>query len=192
MRSRPFRLPRRSHTAPTEGFADHSASTGSEHLGGAHHAARIGAKATIELFEGQRLGHARVGDEGFGLEVIRRADRRHSSSIGHVSVDRTCGPIEASRSSNGRRRWVTSTPGSSKRSVESQHRALRGAGLVRTSRRGREVVYELTDVHAAHIVRAAVAHASEAAWERNPLSPLPQGRRIRNVSAAWTDVPAEF
>jgi DNA-binding transcriptional ArsR family regulator len=75
----------------------------------------------------------------------------------------------------------------------SQHlRVLRGAGLVRTSRRGREVVYELTDVHAAHIVRDAVAHASEAAWERNPLSPLPQGRRIRNVSAAWTEVPAEF
>jgi hypothetical protein len=32
---------------------------------------------------------------------------------------------------------------------------------VRTRRRGREVVYELTDVHAAHIVRDAVAHASE-------------------------------
>lgn len=44
----------------------------------------------------------------------------------------------------------------------SQHlRVLRGAGLVRTSRRGREAVYELTDVHAAHIVRDAVAHASE-------------------------------
>jgi DNA-binding transcriptional ArsR family regulator len=44
----------------------------------------------------------------------------------------------------------------------SQHlRVLRGAGLVRTCRRGREVVYELTDVHAAHIVRDAVAHASE-------------------------------
>jgi DNA-binding transcriptional ArsR family regulator len=44
----------------------------------------------------------------------------------------------------------------------SQHlRVLRGAGLVQTSRRGREVVYELTDVHAAHIVRDAVAHASE-------------------------------
>lgn len=44
----------------------------------------------------------------------------------------------------------------------SQHlRVLRGAGLVRTHRRGREVVYELTDIHAAHIVRDAVAHASE-------------------------------
>lgn len=44
----------------------------------------------------------------------------------------------------------------------SQHlRILRGAGLVQTRRRGREVVYELTDVHAAHIVRDAVAHASE-------------------------------
>src|SRR6476659_9557964 len=44
----------------------------------------------------------------------------------------------------------------------SQHlRVLRGTGLVRTRRRGREVVYELTDVHAAYIVRDAVAHASE-------------------------------
>lgn len=44
----------------------------------------------------------------------------------------------------------------------SQHlRVLRGAGLVQTSRRGREVVYALTDVHAAHIVRDAVAHTSE-------------------------------
>ena len=44
----------------------------------------------------------------------------------------------------------------------SQHlRVLRGAGLVQTKRRGREMVYELTDVHAAHIVRDAVAHASE-------------------------------
>jgi ArsR family transcriptional regulator, zinc-responsive transcriptional repressor len=44
----------------------------------------------------------------------------------------------------------------------SQHlRVLRGTGLVRMSRRGREVVYELTDVHAAHTVRDAVAHASE-------------------------------
>ena len=44
----------------------------------------------------------------------------------------------------------------------SQHlRVLRGARLVRTRRRGREMVYELSDVHAAHIVRDAVAHASE-------------------------------
>jgi DNA-binding transcriptional ArsR family regulator len=44
----------------------------------------------------------------------------------------------------------------------SQHlRVLRGAGLVHTSRRGREIVYQLTDVHAAHIVRDAVAHAAE-------------------------------
>ncbi|HEX3300748.1 MAG TPA: metalloregulator ArsR/SmtB family transcription factor [Actinomycetota bacterium] len=51
----------------------------------------------------------------------------------------------------------------------SQHlRVLRGTGLVRTRRRGREVVYELTDVHAAHIVRDAVAHASELSTEGPP------------------------
>ena len=50
----------------------------------------------------------------------------------------------------------------------SQHqRVLRGAGLVRTSRRGREVVYELTDVHAARIVRYAVAHTSERPGSAN-------------------------
>ena len=44
----------------------------------------------------------------------------------------------------------------------SQHlRVLRGAQLVRTRRRGREMVYELVDKHVAHIVRDAVAHSSE-------------------------------
>jgi len=44
----------------------------------------------------------------------------------------------------------------------SQHlRVLRGAGLVQKRRRGREAVYELTDKHAAHIVRDAVAHSGE-------------------------------
>jgi DNA-binding transcriptional ArsR family regulator len=44
----------------------------------------------------------------------------------------------------------------------SQHlRVLRGAGLVFSRRRGREVVYDLSDTHVAHIVRDAVAHARE-------------------------------
>jgi DNA-binding transcriptional ArsR family regulator len=44
----------------------------------------------------------------------------------------------------------------------SQHlRVLRGAQLVFTRRRGREMVYELVDPHVAHIVRDAVAHAAE-------------------------------
>lgn len=44
----------------------------------------------------------------------------------------------------------------------SQHlRVLRGAGLVFSRRRGREVVYDLADTHVAHIVRDAVAHARE-------------------------------
>jgi ArsR family transcriptional regulator, zinc-responsive transcriptional repressor len=44
----------------------------------------------------------------------------------------------------------------------SQHlRVLRGARLVRTRRRGREIVYELADPHVAHIVRDAIAHAAE-------------------------------
>ncbi|HWG98806.1 MAG TPA: metalloregulator ArsR/SmtB family transcription factor [Pilimelia sp.] len=45
----------------------------------------------------------------------------------------------------------------------SQHlRVLRGAGLVRGARRGREIVYSLVDDHVAHIVADAVSHAREA------------------------------
>jgi DNA-binding transcriptional ArsR family regulator len=44
----------------------------------------------------------------------------------------------------------------------SQHlRVLRGAGIVRGSRRGREIAYALTDDHVAHIVADAVSHARE-------------------------------
>ena len=45
----------------------------------------------------------------------------------------------------------------------SQHlRVLRGAGVVRGSRRGREIAYTLVDEHVAHIVADAVSHAREA------------------------------
>lgn len=45
----------------------------------------------------------------------------------------------------------------------SQHlKVLKSAGLVATTRRGREVVYRLADDHVAHVVRDAVAHAGEA------------------------------
>jgi ArsR family transcriptional regulator, zinc-responsive transcriptional repressor len=44
----------------------------------------------------------------------------------------------------------------------SQHlKVLKSAGLVATTRRGREVVYRLVDDHVAHVVRDAVAHAGE-------------------------------
>ena len=44
----------------------------------------------------------------------------------------------------------------------SQHlKVLRGAGLVDTSRRGREIVYRLVDEHVSHVVRDTVAHAAE-------------------------------
>jgi ArsR family transcriptional regulator, zinc-responsive transcriptional repressor len=45
----------------------------------------------------------------------------------------------------------------------SQHlRVLRGAGIVRGSRRGREIAYSLTDEHVAHIVADAISHSREA------------------------------
>ncbi|MCH7232927.1 metalloregulator ArsR/SmtB family transcription factor [Glycomyces sp. L485] len=44
----------------------------------------------------------------------------------------------------------------------SQHlRVLRGAGIVRGTRSGREISYGLTDDHIAHIVTDAVNHARE-------------------------------
>lgn len=44
----------------------------------------------------------------------------------------------------------------------SQHlRVLRGAGVVRGSRRGREIAYALVDEHIAHIVADAISHAGE-------------------------------
>jgi DNA-binding transcriptional ArsR family regulator len=44
----------------------------------------------------------------------------------------------------------------------SQHlRVLRGAGVVRGSRHGREITYALTDDYIAHIVADAVSHAKE-------------------------------
>ena len=44
----------------------------------------------------------------------------------------------------------------------SQHlRVLKGAGVVRGDRRGREVVYRLVDSHLAHIVVDAVEHVQE-------------------------------
>ena len=44
----------------------------------------------------------------------------------------------------------------------SQHlRVLRGAGLVTSERRGREIAYSLTDTHVAHIASDAVQHAQE-------------------------------
>lgn len=45
----------------------------------------------------------------------------------------------------------------------SQHlKVLRSAGLVATTRRGREMVYRLADEHVSHVVRDAVAHAGES------------------------------
>jgi DNA-binding transcriptional ArsR family regulator len=45
----------------------------------------------------------------------------------------------------------------------SQHlRVLRGAGVVRSARRGREIEYSLVDEHMAHIVADAVSHARES------------------------------
>jgi ArsR family transcriptional regulator, zinc-responsive transcriptional repressor len=44
----------------------------------------------------------------------------------------------------------------------SQHlKVLRGAGVVRGARRGREIAYSLTDEHIAHIVADAISHARE-------------------------------
>jgi len=47
----------------------------------------------------------------------------------------------------------------------SQHlKTLRSAHLVITRRRGREVVYRLSDDHVAHVARDALSHARESSW----------------------------
>lgn len=44
----------------------------------------------------------------------------------------------------------------------SQHlRTLRGAGLVAANRRGKEVVYEIADLHVSHVVSDALEHVRE-------------------------------
>ncbi|GIG36938.1 ArsR/SmtB family transcription factor [Cellulomonas pakistanensis] len=55
---------------------------------------------------------------------------------------------------------VTATEAS--QSLVSQHlRVLRGARLVRSERRGREIEYSLMDVHVGHLVEDALAHIGE-------------------------------
>jgi DNA-binding transcriptional ArsR family regulator len=45
----------------------------------------------------------------------------------------------------------------------SQHlRVLRGAGVVRGARRGREIAYSLTDVRIADLVADAISHAGQS------------------------------
>lgn len=57
-------------------------------------------------------------------------------------------------------------------SLVSQHlRVLRGAGLVRAGRRGREVEYRLADEHVLHLVRDVLRHADEP--RPSPAEPLP-------------------
>ncbi|HMR48085.1 MAG TPA: metalloregulator ArsR/SmtB family transcription factor [Arachnia sp.] len=44
----------------------------------------------------------------------------------------------------------------------SQHlRTLRGAGLVAAQRRGKEVIYEIADLHVSHVVSDALEHVRE-------------------------------
>ena len=73
----------------------------------------------------------------------------------------------------------------------SQHlRVLRGAGVVRGSRRGREIAYSLVDEHIAHIVADAVSHAGEGRTLPATSDPAPRhpGARRR---AEWRGVEWE-
>lgn len=51
----------------------------------------------------------------------------------------------------------------------SQHlRVLRSADLVRGTRRGREITYEVADTHVSHLVHDALAHAAEPSSTIHP------------------------
>jgi DNA-binding transcriptional ArsR family regulator len=66
----------------------------------------------------------------------------------------------------------------------SQHlRVLRGAGVVRGSRRGREIAYSLVDEHVAHIVADAVSHAAEHRPALHSASALPTVDTAEEVPA---------
>ena len=48
--------------------------------------------------------------------------------------------------------------------LTSQHlRILRDAGLLEADRRGKEVIYRISDCHVEHVVRDVIAHARENA-----------------------------
>lgn len=72
----------------------------------------------------------------------------------------------------------------------SQHlRVLRGAGVVRGSRRGREIAYALVDEHVAHIVADAVSHAGEGpSSPGEPAAGRPEGA---GRPASWHAVGRE-
>jgi DNA-binding transcriptional ArsR family regulator len=56
--------------------------------------------------------------------------------------------------------------------LASQHlRVLRAADLVRGTRRGREIAYEVADHHVSHLVADALSHANEV--PALPIDPLP-------------------
>ncbi len=60
----------------------------------------------------------------------------------------------------------------------SQHlRTLRQAGLVTSSRHGKEVVYQMADLHVTHVVADALAHVREPAaahaTDEDPTHPSP-------------------
>lgn len=61
----------------------------------------------------------------------------------------------------------------------SQHlRVLRGAGVVRGQRRGREIAYSLTDEHIAHIVADAVSHSREVVSADPVADPAPPRHEV--------------
>ena len=70
----------------------------------------------------------------------------------------------------------------------SQHlRVLRGAGVVRGARRGREIAYSLVDEHVAHIVADAVSHAREVDHDRRRRSSLRNTKQRSAVSAVLAE-----
>lgn len=72
----------------------------------------------------------------------------------------------------------------------SQHlRVLRGAGVVKGSRRGREIAYSLVDEHVAHIVADAISHAGEPRTESRNESQVPYGNGAPGEPGPHRPVP---
>ncbi len=64
---------------------------------------------------------------------------------------------------------LTDLTGMSQPLVSQHLRTLRQAGLVATTRHGKEVIYELADAHVSHVISDALVHVQE------PPTPSPSG-----------------
>ena len=133
-------------------------------LGGAPRRRATPGPTTSAARAGSRCLDRDVTDKGYVADVSGLPTRyeaagellRALSAPIRIAHRRPSSP----RASGACTSW-SSTLGAPQPLVSQHLRVLRGAGVVRGSRRGREIAYALVDDHIAHIVADAVSHAGE-------------------------------